>query len=135
MARAFKLTAAVVREWPLHKQIADTLRLEIAPAGRVSADGVVWWSIDAADFGGSVPATRMGRGIIAGCPDLFVLHLGLAAFIEIKAADGIVSDAQKAVASAVLSAGGRVGVARDAIEVLACIDRWQIPRSRRTALP
>lgn len=134
MAQRFKLTAPVIREWPLHKQIADALRLEIAPPGRVSVQGVVWWSIDIADYGGEVPAARLTRGIIAGCPDLFVLHQGAAHFIEIKAADGVVTDAQKSVASAVLGAGGRVGIARDAIEVLTCLDAWKIPRACRTVM-
>lgn len=132
--RPFKLTSPVLREWPLQKQIADMLQLEIAPPGRVSRFGVVWWAIDIAGYGGEVPGARMGRGVIAGCADLFVLHLGLAGFIELKAADGVMSDAQKSVASAVLAAGGRVGVATSAEQVLGCIDRWQIPRNRRTTV-
>ena len=46
MTKPFKLTRPIVREHPLQKQIADTLKIEIAPAGRVSRDGVVWFSID-----------------------------------------------------------------------------------------
>jgi hypothetical protein len=34
----------VVTEHPLQRQIADALRLELAPPGKVSRDGVVWWS-------------------------------------------------------------------------------------------
>jgi hypothetical protein len=32
-------------EHPLQRPIADALRLEIAPPGKVSRDGVVWWSV------------------------------------------------------------------------------------------
>jgi hypothetical protein len=33
---------SVVPEHPLQRQIADALRVEIAPPGKVSRDGVVW---------------------------------------------------------------------------------------------
>jgi hypothetical protein len=39
-----------VAEHPLQCQIADALRLEIAPPGKVSRDGVVWWSVDHAAY-------------------------------------------------------------------------------------
>jgi hypothetical protein len=78
-----------VAEHPLQKQIADALRFEIAPPGKVSRDGVVWWSIDHANYGGKVPGIRLGRGLIAGIPDLFVLHCGVAHMIEIKAKDAL----------------------------------------------
>jgi hypothetical protein len=127
----FRLTAPIVREHPIQKQVADVLRLEIAPPGKVSRFGVVWWSIDHANYAGEVPGVRVGRGIVAGIPDIFVLHRGIAHMVEIKAEDGELSDAQRSVAAAVLASGGHVGVARDAAEVLTCLDEWQIPRNRR----
>jgi hypothetical protein len=36
----------VLAEHPLQRQVADALRLEIAPPGKVSRDGVAWWSVD-----------------------------------------------------------------------------------------
>ena len=113
-ARPFRLTSPVVREHPIQKRITDVLRLELAPPGNVSPAGV-----------------RIGRGIIDGILDMFVLHVGRAHMIEIKAEDGRLNDAQRSVAAAVLAAGGRVGVVRDENETLACLDRWQIPRARR----
>lgn len=130
-ARPFRLTAPVVREHPLQKQIADVLRLEIAPPGKVSRDGVVWWAIDHANFAGEVPGIRIGRGIIAGIQDLFILYRGRAHHPEIKTADGVMSEAQQSVSAAVLAAGGRVAVVRDADELLACLDEWRIPRKGR----
>jgi hypothetical protein len=129
--RPFRLTAPVVREHPLQKQIADTLRIEIAPPGKVSRHGVVWWCVDHANYAGEVPGVRIGRGIIAGIPDLLIIHLGAAFVIEIKTEDGTVSDAQQGVLTAVLAARGRVAVARDAIEVIGILDYWKIPRARR----
>jgi hypothetical protein len=134
-ARApFRLTAPIVREHPIQKQIADTFRIEIAPPGKVSRFGVVWWSIDHANYAGEVPGVRIGRGIISGIPDTFILYRGRAFMIEIKPVDGELSDAQRSVATAVLAGGGCVGVARDVIEALACIDGWAIPRNHRVRI-
>jgi hypothetical protein len=121
-------------EHPLQRQIADALRLEIAPPGKVSRDGVVWWSVDHASYAGTAPGARVGRGIVAGVPDLFVLHRGIAHMIEIKTPAGVLSDAQRMVAIAVLAAGRHVGVARNADEALACLDAWGIPPGRRLML-
>ena len=57
---------------------------EIAPPGKVARDGVVWWSVDHASYAGAAPGARIGRGIVAGVPDLFVLHRGIAQMIEVK---------------------------------------------------
>lgn len=110
------------------------LRLEIAPAGKVSVDGVVWFSIDHADFAGNVPGIRMTRGIIAGIPDTIVLHRGRAYCMEVKADDGQMSEPQKALATALLAANCNYAVVRDAAEAIAVLDTWHIPRARRTAL-
>jgi len=130
-APALRLTAPVVREAVLHKQIADTFRLEIAPAGRVSKAGVVWWSVDMAAYAGNVPGIRTGRGCIAGVPDMIVLHEGRAFFLELKAEDGILSPAQCTVGAAILVCGARYGVVRDAAEAVAHLDAWEIPRAHR----
>jgi hypothetical protein len=68
---------------------------------------------------GTAPGARVGRGIVAGVPDLFVLHRGIAHMIEIKTS--VLSNAQRSVEAAMLAAGGHVGVARDADEALACL--------------
>ena len=115
----------------MQKQICDVLRLEIAPPGKVSRHGVVWWAVDHANFAGEVPGIRVGRGIIAGIPDTFILWSGHAFLVEIKTEDGVLSDAQQSVMSAVLASGGRVGVVRDADETLSCLDVWGIPRAHK----
>jgi hypothetical protein len=130
-SKPYRLTRPVVREHPLQKQICDVLRIEIAPPGKVSAAGVVWFAIDHANFAGEVPGIRIGRGIIAGISDLFVLYRGITHFAEIKADDGQLSVPQQSVAAAVIAAQGRVGVVRDGDEMLDCLDQWEIPRARR----
>lgn len=129
--RAFKLRAPVVPEHSLQKQICDVLRLEIAPPGKVSKAGVCWYSIDMAAYSGEVPGIRIGRGVVAGVPDIFLTYQGRAHFIEIKTDAGELSLAQQSVCAALLVAGGKVGVVRDAAETIAMIDAWQIPRARR----
>ena len=132
--KAFHLTAPTIREHSRHRQIADVLRLELAPAGKISRDGVVWYSTDHADFAGNVPGIRMTRGIIAGLPDTILLYQGHAYYMEIKIENGVMSDPQRAVATALLAANCNYAVVRNAADVLRCLDAWAIPRARRTAL-
>lgn len=126
----FKLTQPTIREHPLHKQIADVLVREIGPAGRINRDCVMWFSIDHADYGGTVPGTRTARGVVAGIPDVFIIWLGQAHMIEIKAEDGIASPAQRSIIAGLIVGGAKVAAARDARDVLAIVDQWAIPRKR-----
>jgi hypothetical protein len=54
--------------------------------------------------------------------------------IEIKTQAGELSDPQQSVMSAVLAGGGRVGVVRNADEMLGLLDAWGIPRARRSVV-
>lgn len=128
-----RLTAPVTREHPLHRAIAHALSLEIAPPGRIWRE-TTWWSVDLASYGGEMPATHIARGCIPGVLDIIILHRGRAHWLEVKAADGRVSDHQQAMAATVIGAGGHVGVVRDAAEAIRCLDSWGVPRRRRTAL-
>jgi hypothetical protein len=123
------------REHPMQTRVAGVLRLELAPAGKVSGWGVVWYAIDHAHYGGEVPGIRIGRGIVAGVPDLFILWRGRGYFIELKAKDGIVSAPQQAVMSAILAGGGHVGIACSEWDVLRLVDAWHIPRAGRVHMP
>ena len=51
--------------------------------------------------------------------------------VEIKTLAGELSDPQQSVMAAVLAGGGRVGVVRDADQMLGLLDAWGIPRARR----
>ncbi len=130
----YRLKAPVVPEHPLQKQLADVLRLEIGPPGKVSRFGVVWWAIDHANYAGEVPGIRVGRGIIAGIQDFYILYRGKAHHPEVKTTEGVLSDAQQSVSSAVINAGGQVAVVTDALMLLAAIDTWEIPRNFRIKL-
>jgi hypothetical protein len=60
-----------------------------------------------------------------------IIWRGAAHFIEVKAGDGTVSLEQRAVGTAILIAGARWGVARNADEALALLDAWGVPRAGR----
>lgn len=135
-AKPYRLTPPVVPEHSLQKQICDVLRLEIAPPGKVSKAGVCWYSIDMAAYSGEVPGIRIGRGVVAGVPDVFLTYRGRAHFIEIKtdADTAVLSLAQQSVCTALLAAGGRVGVVTNTASVLECLDTWQVPRAYRVRI-
>lgn len=131
-AAPYRLVGEVVREHPLQRQIADVFRLELCREGHVSIHGVCWFSTDIAGYGGDVPGARIGRGVIAGIPDMWLLYRGHAYLLEVKAVDGSLSIPQREMALAAVMVGCRYGVVRDAPEAVACLDEWQIPRSHRT---
>jgi hypothetical protein len=124
----FSLTAPVVREGPIHSQIAGAFRLAICAPGKVSRQGVTWWSVDMAAYVGNAPGIRTSHGCISGVPDIIVVWQGRAHFIEVKAEDGEgLSLDQRSVATAILIAGASFGAARDAPEALALLAEWNIP--------
>jgi len=130
-AATFRLTAPILREPIIHKQIADTLRLELCPPGRISRDGVTWWSVDMAAYAGTVPGIRTARGCIAGVPDMVILYRSAAYFLELKADDGSLSPGQQVVGIAILLAGARYAIARSPLEAVQHLDAWEIPRAHR----
>lgn len=121
-------------EHEIQGRVCRVLAIEIAAPGRLSAGGVTWFAIDHAHYAG-IPALRVGRGIISGIPDLFLLHAGLTHFVELKrperpdeATHPRLSEAQQWLLPVLAAAGSRIGVARSEWEVLALLDAWQIPR-------
>lgn len=129
----YRLTAPAASEHQEQRAIAATLRLELCREGHVSLHGVVWFSIDQANFAG-VPGTRIARGICAGVPDVIVMYRGRCFWIELKAAAGHLSGPQREMAVALMGAQCAVGVARDPADVLRLLDAWEIPRAMRVRL-
>jgi hypothetical protein len=123
-----------VKEFPLHVQIAKLLTIELARPGHPSPHGVLWYSVEHANYGGAVPGTRTAKGVVAGVPDLQVLYRGRTYFIELKAQDGRLSGAQVEMHAALEAVGCPVAVARCAEGVLFVLDEWGIPRHRRAIL-
>lgn len=130
-----RLTVPPPLEHAMQATVCRLLAIEVCAPGKLSPQGVTWWAIDAADFGGSVPGTRIGRGLVAGCPDLFLLFRGRSYFIELKRpGTGVMSGPQQWLLPVLAAAGSCIGVARDEREVLALLDEWKIPRAHRTTL-
>lgn len=135
MAKAapFRLTPPVVREHPLQAALAKILRLEIAPAGKLSSHGACWWAVDHASYHGEVPGARMERGVVAGLPDnWFAWQPGRMGVVELKAADGTLSPAQQERLPILAQAGYFVAICCDTWQVLQVLDAWGVPRARRT---
>jgi hypothetical protein len=132
MSRAprLKLTEPVVPEHSIQRTVASVLRLEIGLEGKISGDGVTWFSIDHAGPP-ELLGMRSGRGIPDGIFDMVVLYQGRAFWIELKSRDGTVSPPQRSMAATLLLSGCRIGVARDERDVLALLDAWELPRRRR----
>ena len=129
--RPYRLQAPVLREHPMQIAVAQLLAIELAPAGKISEHGVVWFCVDIANYGGKVPGIRLSRGIIAGVPDLFLLWGGRAYLVELKAADGGLTEPQKAFLAAAIAGAVHVGVACSEWDVLGLLDAWGIPRNKR----
>jgi hypothetical protein len=132
--RQFRLTPPQVPEHAMQRIMAKMFALEIAPAGRVSEAGVCWFSIDMSNYAGEVPGIRIGRGIVAGVPDVLILFHGCSYWIELKTDTGILDDPQRSMAATLLLSGCRIGVARDEREAIALLDTWEIPRKHRIRL-
>ena len=93
---------ALPPEHRLQVEVADWLRLAL-PVERCLE--TVWFSIDhAAAASRMVGYWRKRRGVVAGIPDLLVLHRGRAIWIELKA-DSSLSDDQVALRDRLLAAG------------------------------
>jgi hypothetical protein len=121
-----------ILEHPLQAVIARALTLEIALPGHLSRYGVCWFAVDHANFAGIAPGARVGRGIIAGLPDLTFWYRGRAFIIELKAKDGTLSEAQMQFLPIARCAGVPVAICCTPEDVLRALDEWEVPRERRT---
>jgi hypothetical protein len=93
---------AEAERFPDRDALADAVARATRQERQSSRAGVVWYSIDHANYPGEVPGIRIGRGI------------------------------RRTLASATISVRCSAGIRfRDAFECLACLDEWQIPRSGR----
>lgn len=129
-APRFALVEEHVREHAEQRAMTKVLTMEIARAGHVSPQGVVWFSLDQSNSHDAVPGIRVGRGICAGVPDVIFLYQGKSYWLELKSRDGCLSDPQRSMAATLLLSGCRIGVATDVDGVLRALDEWGVPRKR-----
>jgi len=123
-------------ELDLHRQIAEGLTHEIAPARHISKFAVMWWASDISNSAMARPGARLAQGIGGGVPDLMFLYRGMVYFQEIKRLrQGQLSDMQAEFMAAARLAGALSGICWDIESCLANLDHWQIPRNRRLIFP
>jgi hypothetical protein len=72
-------------------------------------------------------ARAQGEAVRAGIPDLCVIHMGRATFVELKSAKGIVSAAQRAMMAKLYYCGCEVVVCKCVPEVQAALQHLGVP--------
>jgi hypothetical protein len=72
-------------------------------------------------------ARAIGEGVMAGVPDLCIVHRGRAIFIELKAKRGVFSAAQRAMERRLIYAGADVCLCRSVPEVEASLREACVP--------
>jgi hypothetical protein len=75
-------------------------------------------------------AILKGMGVVAGVPDVFVVHNGRCFAMEIKAPGGRATDKQLACITALREAGAFTCVAEGLDRALACLESWGLLRGR-----
>lgn len=110
-----------MNERELHKQVASYLE-------RVLSDDVVFFAVPNGELRtAKTGALLKAMGVKAGVPDLaFVLPDGIAAFIELKAEGGRLSDSQKAFRDR-LPGGACHVVCRSLEDVEQTLIEWGLP--------
>jgi hypothetical protein len=96
----------------------------------VAAPGLLWWHTPNAsgNRGPRLGGILKSMGVLAGVPDLcIILPTGTAAFIELKAAGGSLSPAQKAFRERCQHWNCLWAEARTLDDVQAILERWLIP--------
>lgn len=122
MARAHADT-----EQQLHEAVVQFLGLALPPHA-------VWWHTanqGQRTIGAAMKLKRMG--LLAGIPDIAVLHAGKLVFLELKRHGGEASDAQIATAGRLRAAGAYVSFCRTLGEVECALRHAGIPLSARMA--
>jgi hypothetical protein len=74
-----------------------------------------------------VNGRRKGLGVVAGVPDLCVIHRGRALFLELKAKRGVVSSAQRNLHKLLVHCGAEVMTVRSVPEAEAALREACVP--------
>jgi hypothetical protein len=71
-----------------------------------------------------------GLGVVAGTPDIFIVHNGRVFAIELKAEGGRATDKQLACIAALREAGAFTCIAEGLDRALACLEAWGCLKGR-----
>jgi VRR-NUC domain-containing protein len=93
--------------------------------------GVFAFAVPNGGYRSAVEAAILkGTGVVAGVPDVFIVHAGRCFAIELKAEGGRASDKQLACITALREAGAFTCIAEGLDRALACLEAWGILRGR-----
>ncbi len=111
-------------EFQVHISVARHFRLRAVP-------GVIWWHTPNGELRNkSVAAKSKAMGVLAGVPDLVLLHEGRAYGLELKTSTGRVSAEQRAVLAAFEQAGAFTAVAFNVEAALEILRAWGLLRGQ-----
>jgi hypothetical protein len=111
-----------------HTLVARWLTEAIAPAGKRSKHGVLWFSVETRGKRSLAEGARnKARGCIAGVPDIDIYHQGRAFKIELKAPKGTSTDTQVRLHHELVQCGVPVLVARELDMIMSALTEWGIP--------
>jgi hypothetical protein len=132
-ARPFRLTYGDPNEGQVHRALAKTLRVLIAPPGIASPDGVVWFSIEQRTSNEKERLERSQRGVIPGVRDLVFHWKRQVLYVEAKAPDGDLDTPQRRLAEELAKAGVPSDLARDQAGIIEVLRRYGVPHRRAAA--
>lgn len=111
-------------EQQIQKQIFLHLRTRGAP-------GIFYWHPFSGGYRSPIEAAIFkGLGAIPGLPDVMVLRQGKLFCLELKTADGRVSDNQKDTMAALMAAGAVCAVAFGVDQAIKQLESWDLLRGR-----
>jgi hypothetical protein len=117
-------TRRQLSEQAIQREVFRHLRTRAAP-------GVFAFHVPMGGYRKPIEAAIMkGIGVVAGVPDVFIVHAGRCFVLELKAEGGRASDKQLACITALREAGAFTCIAEGLDRALACLEAWGILRGR-----
>jgi hypothetical protein len=96
-----------------------------------SAPNLYAFAVEAGGYRRPIEAAVLkGLGVIAGVPDLVIVHEGRCFALELKVDGGRLSEAQKVSHAALRRAGAEVAVAHGLDAAIKQLEDWQLLRGR-----
>jgi hypothetical protein len=95
------------------------------------APGVFAFAVPNGGYRRPVEAAIMkGLGVVAGVPDVFLVHNGRCFALELKAEGGRATDKQLACIAALREAGAFAAIVEGLDRALSCLEAWGLLRGR-----
>jgi hypothetical protein len=111
-------------EQAIQRAVFEHLRARAAP-------GVFAFAVPNGGYRRSIEAAILkSLGVVAGVPDIFIVHNGRCFALELKAEGGGATDKQLACIAALREAGAFTCIAEGLDRALACLEAWGLLRGR-----